>query len=153
MEGRVWESENDGENEEGEKKESKLPDLRVQMERVPWPNERMHDHVRFLFDQLRGRDTSWTDKQPKWGHNVSSDPTILPIMCVCQECDQVHERRNLYLCMSPSCPSVEREHFVCNGCYKSMEENGTVGSNGHHIIGTETSNKEREQSGSKERVN
>ena len=126
MEGRAWEEEK-GESEEGEKKGKYLPDVRVQMEPVRWPNERMHSHVRFLFDELRGRDTSWTAKEPQWGHNVSADPNILPVMCVCRECDTVYERRDLYSCQT--CHDVNpspSEHFLCSKCYSSFKENDSL---------------------------
>ena len=57
IEGRVWrekeEGESKGEGKVEEKEEEKgegeeYPDVRVQMEPVPWPNERMHNHIRFL---------------------------------------------------------------------------------------------------------
>eukprot|EP00008_Paramoeba_atlantica_P006562 CAMPEP_0201476592 /NCGR_PEP_ID=MMETSP0151_2-20130828/1772_1 /ASSEMBLY_ACC=CAM_ASM_000257 /TAXON_ID=200890 /ORGANISM="Paramoeba atlantica, Strain 621/1 / CCAP 1560/9" /LENGTH=398 /DNA_ID=CAMNT_0047857007 /DNA_START=43 /DNA_END=1236 /DNA_ORIENTATION=+ len=40
-------------------------DIRVQMEPVRWGSW-VHSHIRFLVDELRGRDTSWVESDPHW---------------------------------------------------------------------------------------
>ena len=58
-------------------------DIRVQMEPTRWGNW-VHSHIRFLVDELRGRDTSWTKDDPQWGHQFSIDPEVVFVCCICR---------------------------------------------------------------------